>query len=167
MPTTMANKFAVTHIQENKKQSKFVITLDETTKEAIVVNTFKDMVSVNVANATKTNFAVSGGLMGNYMDGSLLGRDGVTIIEDHNLFGKEWQVLDSEVQLFQSTSSHQKLASCDPPTNIKGRRRLGETIAMEAAEKACAHFGGNKKDMCVFDVMAMDDLEVAHAHGAF
>ena len=44
-------------------------------------------------------------------------------------------------------------------------RRLGATIAMEAAEKACEHWG-ELKDQCVYDVLAANDLELAEA-GAF
>ena len=95
-----------------------------------------------------------------------MARDGATILEDTNLFGQEWQVLESEPKLFQAPSSH--LGACVPPT-VDSRRRLAEaSIDQEAAEMACAHFEDPvRKDMCVFDVMAMEDLEVAHAHRAF
>lgn len=45
------------------------------------------------------------------------------------------------------------------PKDISSRR-LGESIAESAAEKACAHWG-DQKDQCVFDVLAMNDIEVA------
>ena len=39
----------------------------------------------------------------------------------------------------------------------------GEGVEKEAAELACAHLDGRMQDMCVFDVIAMSDLEVAGA----
>ncbi len=43
------------------------------------------------------------------------------------------------------------------------RRRLLETSAVDeaAAEKACAHWGKEGKDDCVFDVLTTGDLEMA------
>lgn len=165
MPATMEG-FSVTHEQVNKKKHVFKIAMDGS-EEAIVVTTFKDLVSVAVENASLANFGSSVGLMGNYGSGSLLARDGSTVMEDHSLFGQEWQVLESERQLFSSPSPYLGQA-CVPAASTSKGRRLGETIAMDAAEKACAHYEeSEKRDMCIFDVMAMGDLEVAEVHGAF
>lgn len=166
--TMMANKYAVDHILDNKKKHRFVITLDEYMKESILINVHKDMVNVNVENATMANFGTSSGLLGSFPDGDKLARNGATIVEDNNLFGQEWQVRANATQLFLSTNQNQNIAGvCIPPVASKGRR-LGERIAMEAAEKACAHHKEEQiKDMCIFDVIAMGDLEVADIHGAF
>ena len=49
------------------------------------------------------------------------------------------------------------------PSAKTGRRRLGETVAKEAAENACAHWG-NAKNVCVADVMKTGDLEIADSN---
>lgn len=164
--SSMGSQFPVTYTSENKKRHQFVVkTGDATNEESIVVRTFKDMVSVTVENATVANFGMSVGLMGNFIDGSLVGRDG-TVMDDHDMLGQDWQILESEPMLFQAPSN-KPYGTCTPPT-ATGRRRLGESIAMEAAEKACSKYDDEKKrDMCIFDVMAMGDLEVAEVHGAF
>jgi len=166
----IADNFPVTYTRENNKTHRFVIKTSETGNESIVINIFKDMVSVTVENATTANFGSSVGLMGSFMDGSLVGRDGATIIEkeegDHNVLGQDWQILESEPQLFLAPSD-KPFGTCAPPT-ATARRRLGEAVSMEAAEKACARYEDKqKRDMCVFDVVAMGDLEVAEVHGAY
>ena len=79
--------------------------------------------------------------------------------------GQQWQVLPSEPQLFQTPSPY-AFGTCLPP-EVKGRRRLGEAMPMEDAEDACAQYEGAKKDMCIFDVVAMNDVDAAHVHGVF
>ncbi|CAB9523311.1 unknown protein [Seminavis robusta] len=165
MPAEMGGQFLVDHEQKSDKEHTFTIKVGES--EAIKLSTFKDMVTVMIENGSSADFGTSVGLMGKFGDGALLARDGTTVIGDHNLFGQEWQVLASEPQLFQ-TSSQFLGKRCVPPATTKGRRRLGVTISKDAAEKACDHHKDMKmQDMCVFDVIAMGDLEVAHAHGAF
>lgn len=169
LPFTMANKYAVDRVVDSKRKHKFVITLDKLKMEVIVINVVKDMVNVNVENATATNFGGSQGMLGSFPGGVELARDGATIVEDHNLFGQEWQVLESDPCLFLSSNPHQPLAGvCVPLVASAEGRRLGEGIEKEAAEKACAnHQEPLMKDMCTFDVMAMIDLDVAEIHGAF
>ena len=51
---------------------------------------------------------------------------------------------------------------------VEGCRRLGgKSVSLEAAELACSGFSGGEKDRCIFDVIAMDDLEMAETSGAF
>lgn len=166
LPTTMANKYKVTRVLHNKKHHNFVIDLGGT--ESIVINVFKDLVNVQVQNATSANFGTSSGLMGSFPNGVMLARDGAAIVEDTNLFGQEWQVMADDPQLFLSPNQNQHAPGvCTPPVHAEGRR-LGEAIQMEAAEKACSHHKEqHKKDMCIFDVMAMADLEMAEIHGAY
>ena len=156
--------YTVDHTQVNKK--KHIFTIKTGIKEAIVVKTFKDMVSVNVESASAANFGTVTGLMGN-LEGVLLARDGVTVMDDHDLFGQEWQVQEGEGELFESPSLYKE--KCVAPSTIKQSRRLGEaTVSEEAATVACAHIESEqKRDMCVFDVMAMADLQVADVHGAY
>ena len=134
--------------------------------EHIVFKTFKDWVSVKVDRGLKMHFADSSGLLGSFLTGEKMARDGVTVLDDPIAFGNEWQVLDSEPMLFESARSPQYPAECKLPLMTEQtQRRLGETLAYEAAAKACSHWE-NKQDQCIFDVMASGDLEVAEA-GAF
>lgn len=168
LPITMGGKYVVERVLATEKQHNFVITLDKDNQEQILVNVLKDMINVSVKNASKATFGTSSGLLGSFPEGLTLARDGATVMEDHNSFGQEWQVMDADPQLFHSTNIHQEAPGvCVPPTTAEGRR-LGEGIDREAAEKACAHHKDHQmKDMCIFDVMAMADLEVAQIHGAF
>lgn len=161
--------YAVHHTQHNKKMHRFEIRGDEFDDETIVVTTHKDIVSVHVENASHDNFGSSTGMMGRFVDGALVSRNGTTLMSDDlAAFGQEWQVLPSEPQLFQSPSPFVGQA-CVPSILKNTGRRLGKaTIQMDAAEKACAHYEGKtKKDMCIFDVIAMQDLEIASVHGAY
>lgn len=138
----------------------FEVTVDG--EEKIVLKVFKDMVSVKFENADSKRFHGSSGMMGDFETGELLARDGATIISDPNEFAAEWQVRHDEPMLFQSVSGPQHPQACELPDPTRtGRRRLGESIALEAAEKACAHWDEDTRDICVHDVIATGDLELA------
>lgn len=156
--------YTIQYNQINKKKHSFTIGLGKSGQDALVVKTFKDLVAVNIVNATTASFGSSTGMMGRFSDGALVARNGETVMEDLNAFGEEWQVLGSEPQLFQATGVG-PAEGCAVPV-AKGRR-LGTSVSLEAAELACAQWEGDQKDRCIFDVIAMGDLEVAEAHGAF
>jgi hypothetical protein len=104
--------------------------------------------------------------MGDFGEGRRLGRDGQTVLEDVIAFGQEWQVLDTEPTLFQTVRFPQYPQKCTmptPKTTKMLRRRLLEMSSVDelAAEKACAHWGEQGKDDCVFDVLTTGDLEMA------
>ena len=90
--------------------------------------------------------------------------------EDPNAFGQEWMVRNDEPMLFRTVRAPQYPAKCILPSFVTkvGRRRLGESIARAADEKACTHLKDNKQRMaaCVFDVMAAGDFDIAQA-GAY
>lgn len=111
-------------------------------------------------------FGGSQGLMGSFPDGSLIGRDGVTIINDVNEFGKEWQVLASEPHLFHISEGVQAPEGCEMPTDIDKieiRRRLGESkLSKFEVETACAHVSDpGERANCLADVWATNDLDMA------
>ena len=166
MPFTMSGKYTAHH--EVASEKKHVFSIKNQEKEVISVKTFKDMVSVNIVNTNPEDFAHVGGMLGS-RGGLLLARDGATILDNYDLFGQEWQVKADEEELFETPSLHKD--HCAPPSiATKQTRRLGEaTVSEEAAAKACAYKNDPMKhDMCIFDVMAMNDLEVAEeVHGAF
>ncbi|CAB9517949.1 expressed unknown protein [Seminavis robusta] len=134
----------------------------------IKVRAFKDMVSVKFVNVTSEHFGSSRGLLGQFGTGLMLARDGKTVISDANLFGQEWQVLESEPHLFQTNRAPQhpgetcKLPT--PPSSSLRKRRLAESVSRSEAEAACAHWGADKF-MCVNDILATQDLQLAEAGG--
>lgn len=165
MPAQMGQVHTVTHEEANKKEHRFNIALSS--GKNIVVSTYKDFVNVQIYNATEKQFGTSTGLMGTYQHGTLQGRDGVAVFEDKDAFGQEWQVRDTGSSLFEHSRAPQYPSKCIMPSAAAVEdRRLGATIAEDAASEACSHLSGGDKDMCVFDGMATRDLDVAQA-GAY
>ncbi|CAB9509395.1 expressed unknown protein [Seminavis robusta] len=150
----------------NTKKPVFMIHLDG--GEHIKISTKKELVSVKVENATQATFGASVGLMGSYNDGIWFARDGETVMTDPIAFGEEWQVLNTEANLFEMDRFPQFPQRCQLSQATRtGRRRLGEAIAQEAAEEACAHWDDEHMDLCVFDVLATGDLELAESGDYF
>ena len=154
----------VTYAKKSQYHYEWNVTMSGGRK--IQLGSFKDLVSVKVAggNGTSPHLASSVGLMGHYDNkGARVARDGQTVLEDPNAFGQEWQVNHNDPLLFRTKQAPQFPEACVMPTaTASGRRRLGETLARNAAEEACAHWG-EKKDMCVYDTLATGDLDMAHA----
>ena len=170
LPLIMAEAYPVSYHPHmagdhnvDKNRHSFEIELGAT--EKIVVNTFKEMVTVKMVNTTSANFGTSMGLMGSYRTGKMLARDGTTIIEDANEFGQEWQVRETEDILFNSIRAPQYPQQCVPQSAKAVGRRLGESITEEEARVACSHWEEHK-ELCIYDVMSTGDLELAQA-GAF
>jgi len=123
------------------------------------------------------------GLTGKYPVGELLGRDGVTLYapdrmqETHkgdmeavyNTFGQEWQVRDTDPQLFREPHAPVWPEKCNFPEESSAqtkRRFLRSSVGIEAASKACAsrHEEGSKNfDFCVTDVLLLDDVDAAYS----
>jgi len=145
-------------------QQQYIVTLNS--MESISFKTFGDMIRVDVESAKGESFKESHGLMGTYgTDSERVGRDHITVIQDFDEFGKEWQVGADEVSLFHNVEGPQAPEECKMPIASTNRRRLGETkVSMEDAEVACARLSGNDRDMCIFDVLAIDDTDVAGAY---
>jgi len=145
------------------KQREFSVSLDEF--QWIVFKTWNSFVRVDMANAKPYDFKGSLGLMGSYGTGVKVARDRTTIINDPNEFGMEWQVLASEPHLFHNREGPQAPEKCTLPTATDARRRLGEQlISQDAAEKACSHVNKSDRDLCVFDVMATNNIDIAAAY---
>lgn len=154
------SNYHVDFTQFNKKSRQFVIDMGET-EGKITIKTWNDMVKVSMTYGTA--FEDSHGLMGRYPDGLKLSRSLEAAIDDYDAFGMEWQVQNSEPQLFHTPSN--VLGSCEIPSKSELRRRLGESeISQEDAEVACARVSGDDFDMCVFDVMATNEKESAGAY---
>jgi len=120
------------------------------------------------------------GLTGSTSSTALLGRDGKTNFSGHyNSFAEEWQVLNTEQNLFQQPRGPQHPEGCiydvdsmammqhqqeDKKMKTSSiRRRLldeaKEEVTMEQASDACANV--KRQEFCIMDVMAMADLEIA------
>lgn len=163
--------FTVNHTQVSDIKHRYVVDLGNSgnSDEMILIETFKDWVSVKVQHLDGPHFKDSTGMMGKFHTGTKLARDGVTVLADSNAFGQEWQVLNSEPTLFQTVREPQYPEKCIMPDESTSqlRRRLGEhSVTKEAAELACAHLNGAKMEACIYDVMATGDLDMAQA-GAF
>lgn len=158
--------YPITHSTPSEKVHVFEIKINNI--ESIIMKTFKDMVSVGFEGIDDERLLGSLGMVGSFnMAGKLIGRDGETEFEDPNAFADEWQIRQDEPMWFNSVYGPQHPQKCKlpGPTKTKGRR-LGETLALEAAEKACAKYASENQEACVHDVMAIGDLDLASS-GAF
>merc|ERR1711935_156754 len=146
---------------------EYEIVLENT--ESILLKTWNRFVSVSMKNPRKKHFGGSVGLMGTFPNGIKLARDNVTIMSDLNSFGQEWQVIGSEPKLFTETEGPQFPSKCDIPSSIDMRRRLASSIVnIEKAKAACAGVTKEENDLCIFDVMATNDVGLAEAYyGAY
>ena len=154
--------YPVAHSTPSSKIDVFEIQINDS--ESIIMKSFKDMVSVKIMDANKERFRGCLGMMGN-PEGKMIARDGITVIEDPNEFASQWQIRDNEPMLFNVVKGPQYPEQCKlPDTAKKQGRRLGESIARETAERACAN--AENKAACIHDVMATGDVDLAAA-GAF
>lgn len=156
--------FPISHFHPSENVHLFEI--DITGEEKLVFRTFKDMVSVKIDRAEAKRFHGSGGMMGNYETGKLLGRDGQTLISDPVAFAAEWQVRNDEPMLFQTASGPQYPEVCKLPNPAKTGRRLGKAVNENTARKACASWTDETRDGCIHDVLATGDIGLA-AVGSF
>ena len=99
MPFLMGGKLTITHEQTITKQHIFKIASRQ--NEALIIKTHKA--------CHQWQFCRNVGMMRSYIDGSLLALDGVTIMDNHDEFGQEWQVLaEQSGQLFQTSSPYKQ-----------------------------------------------------------
>jgi hypothetical protein len=149
--------------QINTSSRSFTIAL--TNDAQVLIKTWKGYVSVHIHGADDANFGKTLGLMGAYPSGDKLARDNTTLIQDHNLFGLEWQVRPTDGDLFHDVDGPQFPQQCEIPSTSALRRRLGESvISKEDAQLACARVSLEDFDLCVFDVMATNDKDAVGAY---
>ena len=163
---TAMEAFPVHFRRINPHQSQVRVDLGE--GNAVSIETFKRFTRVNLNVHDAHNFMRSVGLLGSFPEGTKLARDGITVLEDSNKFGQEWQVRPDEAIFYQDVNSGQSTSMCVMPeqrTKQEKRRRLGEaTIQREAAAAACAHAKKEDYDSCIFDVMTTNDIEMAGSY---
>ena len=172
MPALLGDNFIVEH-QQKMKKNQHIFTIDLEEGRNIVIKVYKDLVYVdlNIRQGHKLEFQDGVGMLGSYFNGTRYGRDGVSIIQDDIEYGQEWQVRDTDAQLFMTQRAPQWPTKCKMPNPVEraeSQRRLGEAVvSAEQATAACAHIKNqHSHDMCVFDVMATADLSVARG-GAY
>jgi hypothetical protein len=158
MPATIGGH-KIFHKHDNDRMHTFHIELDG--RENLMLRILKDFVTVTIHHGMEKDFGDSLGLMGSFHTGTLYARDGRTVIDDVNAFGEEWQVRDDELKLFQTMEMPQYPEKCMPPPLANRRRRLGEMMTEEEAEKVCAKVSLNYRTFCIFDVMATNDRDMA------
>jgi len=155
--------FPIHKIRESRKGDKFAINLGN--NEKVLISVWHLFVSVSFENPRSESFQDSVGLLGSFSGGLKLARDGTTIIKDLNEYGKEWQVRNSEPQLFHSIEGPQYPTKCVIPSSEEMRRRLGESeLTMNEAKKACDNVNEAERDLCIFDVLATSDKFTAGAY---
>lgn len=98
------------------------------------------------------------GMIGDWKSGNMVGRDGLTLIEDPIPFAREWQVRPAE-RIFQVSRAPQYPDQCLMPERTY-QSRLGDQLMKKAAEKACASWKQDREE-CVFDVMVTRDITAA------
>lgn len=158
-------EYAIHFRRINNHQSQ--TRLDLGNGNALSIETFKHFVRVNIKAASPDAFVGTYGMLGSYPTGQRVARDTVTVIEDDNEFGNEWQVLAKEAKIFHNEGAVQHPDTCLMPddTRKSDHRRLGESmISEEDAGLACARVGEEDRDACIFDVMATNDKDMAGSY---
>jgi hypothetical protein len=94
------------------------------------------------------------GLVGNYQVSGFVARNG-TLLESANVFGQNWQVLDTEPMLFHKERHPQYPEPCIMPK--RSARRITNQEIRNMAQTVCSHLSDSLLDMCIFDVEATGD----------
>jgi hypothetical protein len=155
--------FPVRYFKYGSKRHKFEVDLGA--KGKIVIKVYNEFVAVAVDDADLEDFRDSVGLMGSYVNGKLVARDG-HFITDAKEFAFEWQVRgDTDKMLFQEAKGPQYPQQCRMPSAkaAKRRRLLESMVSYKEAEHACAGFEEDVRESCIFDVLSTGDLKMADA----
>ena len=137
--------------------------------QKIVIATYKEFVKVDFINASSEAVGNTVGILGDFQSGLTYGRDHVTVVQDFNELGLEWQVRPADdLMLFHDISHPQFPKPCLLPEDPRGqrRRRMDESaVSEEEAEKACATLKDplSIKD-CVYDILATQDMDMVGAY---
>jgi hypothetical protein len=136
-----------------------------TPHDTVDIKVFKQLMAIEIEDASHVNFIDAVGITGDYNSGLMLGRDGVTVLSDPSDFGPEWQVTSDDPSLFSSVQAPQFPEKCWEAAAIDKVRHLRNGVSQVQAEEACAILGENADiEDCVFDIMATGDIEMVGAH---
>ena len=163
--------YPITYEDYNSKRNSRACFIHLGNGAFIKLQTFKYFLNVRLLPGKGDNFIGSLGLLGSRYDGTMVGRDGLTIFDDPNEFGQEWQVrAGEEAMLFHNVDGPQYPAPCELPwndqvTSRRGRRLLDSAEKRKIAEEACVVAEEEDFEDCVYDVVITDDVEMAHNYG--
>jgi len=150
----------------------------------VTIRSMKLLMAVDFNGYSEKFAKGTGGLIGKYPNGELLGRDGVTVFEYdgvaetangfeepiNNAMGQEWQVRDTDPQLFRMVQEPAFPNKCAFPTKTStqanSRRRLSSSVDIDAASKACQEKyeqGTDDFEFCIMDVLMLDDTDAAYS----
>lgn len=144
-----------------------VYKIDMGAAGVIQMLTLKNYVFVSILDANEVEFENSIGLLGDFDEGTLLARDGLTVEMDLHKFANEWQVQDTDPQLFQTKREPQypfeacRLAK-DARPHLRASASAGQEDMAAAAEQACSHRLEDKED-CIFDILSTGDIDMVIA----
>lgn len=172
LPATIGG-YKVTMSSKGPHIRSFTIHLGNDGK-IINVKAYDQFIWVSIKKANDEFLAGASGLFGSYGSGHKVGRDGVTLINDPNAFGQEWQVRDTDPMLFHEAEGPQYPEECKLPertmigaTENIHRGLRGNTedeYFYESVLKACADADANDIEDCISDVMATKRIELADAY---
>jgi hypothetical protein len=154
--------FPVRYFNYGSRRHKFEVDLGA--KGKVVIKVYNEFVAVAIDDGDLEDFRDSVGLMGSYLNGKLVARDG-HFITDAKEFAFEWQVRDTDKMLFQEAKGPQYPQQCRMPSAkaVKRRRLLESMVSYKEAEHACAGFEEEVRESCIFDVLSTGDLKMADA----
>jgi len=165
--------FPIKFKQLNKKSNVFTIDLQTEDKQTIVVRTYREWIRVEFMNANEAMYGNTIGILGDFVTGSRIARDGLTMLKSNDEYGQEWQV-QSAPKLFRKEDGPQFPERCiishyahsAHSVSLRGRRRLSEETVTEVdAEDACSNILlGDELKECIYDVLATGDIESAGAY---
>ena len=155
---------------DNGPRRKHMFEIDLSSKypgQKILIDTMKEFVKVSFINPGVEAFGNTVGILGDFAPGKTFARHHMTVLNDFNELGNEWQVLPADDMLFHDISFPQFPQRCVLPEDPQGQRRhlMEGRISEEQAEAACAQLKDpfDRKD-CVYDILATQDVDMAGAY---
>ena len=119
-------------------------------------------------HGSSLSFEGTVGLKGDYNTGDLLARDGLTKMDhDTDAFGQEWQVRDSDPQLFRELDFPQWpehkciMPVAEEKQSLEDLKEKHDESFLREAEVACSHASMHDHQYCMYDVLATGEVRLA------
>lgn len=148
--------------ESQKTEYWYEIAIGNASNERLRIRSYNGWLHTSLTSGMYEGLGLedSVGLMGDWATGSMLARDGTTVINDQDAFGEEWQV--HENMLFAEARAPQFPQRCLPaPYLTTGRRKMPEAkMSREEAKILCANQHSDIEE-CIMDVMASGDPQMA------
>jgi len=122
-----------------------------------VVIMWKGHLNVNMY-ASDDGFSDGVGVLGLRKTPGMFDRHGTPMFNT-TLYTEDWQVRDWEPQLFKEARYPKYPNRCISPPEMPARKM--EDGFLRLAEEACAKASDGEKNVCIFDVLATRDIEMA------